>query len=78
MLDAESVPMLISMLSSQPAAADLLCIMATRNMCKEAFLDPAILSSLIACLHASASSGQSPCSNCGTLTDSAQCIAAQT
>lgn len=57
MLEAEAVPTLVGMLGSQPAAADLLCFMATQQQCKEAFLRSKALGSLVDCLHASVSSG---------------------
>ena len=57
MLEAEAFPLLIGMLGSQPAAADLLCFMATQQQCKEAFLRSKALGSLVDCLHASACSG---------------------
>ena len=57
MLEAEAVPMLVSMLGSQPAAADLLCFIATQQQCKEAFLRSKALGSLVDCLRASTSSG---------------------
>ena len=61
MLEAEAVPMLVGMLGAQPAAADLLCFMATQQQCKEAFLGSSALSSLLDCLHVKASSGMSLC-----------------
>ena len=60
MLEADAVPMLVGMLGSQPAAADLLCFMATQQQCKEAFLGSKALGSLVDCLHASTSSGTYP------------------
>ena len=50
--------MLMSMLGGQPVAADLLCVMATQQQCKEAFLEREVLISLVGCLHASQSSGE--------------------
>ena len=56
-MEAEAVPLLVGMLGRQPAAADLLCFMATQQQCKEAFLRSKTLGSLVNYLHASASSG---------------------
>ena len=45
--------MLVDMLPYQPAAADLLCFMATQQQCKEAFLDCRVLATLVDLLHSS-------------------------
>lgn len=62
MLGAGAVSMLVGMLPSQPAAADLLCFMATQPQCKEAFLDSTALGTLVHLLQAGAASGATSCS----------------
>lgn len=57
MLEAEAVPLLVGMLGRQPAAADLLCFMATQQQCKDTFLGGKALGSLVDCLHGRGSSG---------------------
>ena len=50
MLEADAVPMLVSLLGAHAKAADLLCILAKEQQCKEAFLEQAALQSLVTCL----------------------------
>lgn len=50
MLEADAVPMLVSLLGAHAKAADLLCILAKELQCKEAFLEQAALQSLVNCL----------------------------
>lgn len=57
MLEAEAVPLLVGMLGGQPAAADLLCFMATQQQCNDTFLGGKAVGSLVDCLHGSGSSG---------------------
>ena len=51
MLEAQAVPVLISLLGAYPRAADLLCILAKEKECKEAFLDQSALKALVDSLH---------------------------
>ncbi|KAL3161961.1 hypothetical protein ABBQ38_009041 [Trebouxia sp. C0009 RCD-2024] len=51
LLRGGAVGMLVEMLPYQPAAADLLCFMATQQQCKDAFLDSRVLAGLVDLLH---------------------------
>lgn len=64
LLRGGAVGMLVEMLPYQPAAADLLCFMATQQQCKDAFLDSRVLAGLVDLLHTDPASGMinSPCS----------------
>ena len=50
MLEANAVPLLVSLLGVHTRAADLLCILAKEPQCKEAFLEQAALQTLVNCL----------------------------
>ncbi len=51
MLEAHAIPVLIQLLGGYPKSADLLCILAKEQQCKEAFFEHSALSALVECMH---------------------------